>query len=235
MEAQMAHLGALARATRGGLLAGLAAVAGAAEQGPEAARIVEALRLGAGMVAADVGAGEGKFTAVLARGVGPSGRVFATEVEQEKLDEVKARMAGDGIDNVSTVLGDQLQTGLPAGCCDRILLRLVYHHFADPKAMQRSLWAALRPGGQIAVIDVPPKKSWPRVSGAPDRGGHGIEASELLAEMRGAGFELVAHHEQWPAEPESYCVVFRRPERAQATSSALPPEPPRIGLPEEGR
>jgi protein-L-isoaspartate O-methyltransferase len=220
MEAQMTHLMALARATGTSVLACVitAVVAGGAEQGTEAGRIVQALRLGAGMVAADVGAGEGKFTAVLARGVSPSGRVFATEVEQDKLDKLKARMTAEGIDNVSTVLGDQLQTGLPVGCCDRILLRLVYHHFADPRAMQRSLWAALRPGGQIAVIDVPPRKSWPRVAGAPDRGGHGIEASELLAEMRGAGFELVAHHEQWPAEPDSYCVVFRRPEWAPASS-----------------
>jgi protein-L-isoaspartate O-methyltransferase len=211
----MTDLGAFGRATRRGVLAGMAvaAVSGAAEQGTEAGRIVEALRLDAGMVAADVGAGEGTFTAALARAVFPSGRVFATEVDQGKLDEVKARMTAEGIDNVSTVLGDQLQTGLPAGCCDRILLRLVYHHFADPKAMRRSLWAALRPGGQIAVVDVPPRKSWPRVAGAPDRGGHGIEASELVAEMRDAGFELVAHHEEWPAEPDSYCVVFRRPER----------------------
>jgi predicted methyltransferase len=191
--------------------AALATVAGAADEGTEARRIVDALGLGAGMVAADVGAGEGKFTAALARGVGPSGRVYATEVTQGKLDEVQARMTADGIDNVATVLGDQQQTGLPAGCCDRILLRLVYHHFADPKAMRSSLWAALRPGGQIAVIDVPPKKSWPRVNGAPERGGHGIEPAELLAEMRGDGFEVVKHHEEWPAEDDSYCIVFRRP------------------------
>jgi len=58
---------------------------------------------------------------------------------------------------------------------------------ADPKAMQQSLWTALRPGG------------------------HGIEPADPLAEMRGAGFELVAHHEEWPAEDDSYCIVFRRP------------------------
>jgi ubiquinone/menaquinone biosynthesis C-methylase UbiE len=189
----------------------LAALALAAEPGPEERRIADTLRLGAGMVAADVGAGEGKFTTVLARGVGPSGRVYATEVTQDKLDEVMARMQADGIENVATVLGDQQHTGLPVGCCERILLRLVYHHFADPRAMQRSLWAALRPGGQIAVIDVPPKKSWPQVSGAVDRGGHGIEPADLLAEMRAAGFEVVAHHEDWPAETDSYCIVFRRP------------------------
>jgi predicted methyltransferase len=200
-----------ARARAALAAAALAAAAGAADGGTEARRIVDTLGLGAGMVAADVGAGEGQFTAALARGVGPSGLVYATEVAQDKLDEVKARMAADGIDNVATVLGDQQRTGLPAGCCDRILLRLVYHHFADPKAMRSSLWAALRPGGQIAVIDVPPKKGWPRVDGAPERGGHGIEPLELLAEMRGAGFEVAAHHEEWPAEDGSYCIVFRRP------------------------
>jgi ubiquinone/menaquinone biosynthesis C-methylase UbiE len=197
-------------------LLALGAVADASDARGEGQRIVEALRLAAGMTAADVGAGEGQFTGVLARGVGPAGRVFATEVEASKLDELKARMAAEGHDNVATVLGDQKQTGLPAGCCDRILLRLVYHHFADPAAMQRSLWDALRPGGQIAVIDVPPKKGWPQIAGAVDRGGHGIEAKDLVAEMRGAGFELVAHHEQWPAEDDSYCMVFRRPARGQA-------------------
>jgi predicted methyltransferase len=182
-----------------------------AESGGEAERIREVLGLEAGMVAADVGAGEGRYTGVLASGVGEAGRVYATEVEQAKLDQVKARMAADGHSNVATVLGDQQQTGLPVGCCDRILLRLVYHHFGDPAAMQRSLWAALRPGGRIAVIDVPPKQSWPRVPGAVDRGGHGIEPRDLLAEMQGAGFELVARYEDWPAETDSYCVVFRRP------------------------
>lgn len=207
----MTRLSACVRLARLAAPAAVAALALAAEPVDEGRRIVEVLELGVGMVAADVGAGEGKFTSVLARGVGASGRVYATEVEQGKLDEVKARMSADGIDNVATVLGDQRQTGLPAGCCDRILLRLVYHHFADPEAMQSDLLAALRPGGQIAVIDVPPKKGWPRVSGAPERGGHGIQPAELVAGMKAGGFELVAEHPDWPAETDSYCVVFRRP------------------------
>jgi predicted methyltransferase len=209
----VAHLEASLRLARRAALAvvALAVAAGASEHANEGRRVVEALGLGAGMVAADVGAGDGRFTGVLARTVGPSGRVYATEVADDKLDDVRSRMAADGIDNVTTVLGDQQKTGLAAGCCDRMLLRLVYHHFVDPPAMRRDLWAALRPGGQIAVIDVPPRKSWPAVEGAPDRGGHGIEAKDLLAEMRASGFEVVAQHEPWPAEDGSYCIVFRRP------------------------
>jgi predicted methyltransferase len=120
----MAKLGARARLARPCTLAAVAvaAVAVAAEPGLEARRIVEALRLGAGMVAADVGAGEGQFTGVLARRVGPSGRVYATEVAEDKLDEVKARMAADGIDNVSpcsaTSSGrDSRRAAATASCC----------------------------------------------------------------------------------------------------------------------
>ena len=82
------------------------------EKTSEGARILEVLKLAPGLVAADVGAGEGKFTSVLARGVGAAGRVYATEVEEKKLDEIKDRMAADGLDNVVTVLGDQQRTKL---------------------------------------------------------------------------------------------------------------------------
>src|SRR5262245_21626048 len=116
-----------------------------------------------------------------------------------------------GLRSASTVRGDQEGSGLPAGCCDAILLRLVYHHFTDPAAMRKSLWSALRPGGRIAVVEVPPQKGWRHLEGVPERGGHGIAATELIGDMRSSGFEVVTHHAVWPAENDAYCVVFRRP------------------------
>ena len=177
----------------------------------ESNRIVDALGLRSGMSAADVGAGEGRFTEALARAVGPAGQVYATEVEADKLEKVQQKAKADGLDNVRTVLGDQSGTGLPEGCCDAILLRMVYHHFTDPVAMRRSLWSALKPGGRVAVIDVPPHASWRKLEGVPERGGHGIPRAELVADMRSGGFTVVAQHEEWPGEDDSYCVVFQRP------------------------
>jgi SAM-dependent methyltransferase len=104
----------------------------------ESRQILSALALGAGMSVADVGAGEGRFTLDLARMVGSSGRVFATEVDQADLDKIAAKVSAERLANVELVLGDQQQTGLPQGCCDAILLRLVYHHFTEPSAMRRS-------------------------------------------------------------------------------------------------
>ncbi len=177
----------------------------------ERAGILEALALDSGMTVADVGAGDGRFSTVLAERVGPGGRVYATEIEQAKLDQIDGRAEDEGLDNVTTVLGGATTTGLPEGCCDAILLRLVYHHFTDPAPMRDSLWGALKPGGRIAVIDTRPQAHWPRLAGVPERGGHGIPIETLLEEMSASGFVVVKRHDAWPGDGDAYCVVFRKP------------------------
>jgi hypothetical protein len=77
--------------------------------------------------------------------------------------------------------------------------------------MRRSMWSALKAGGRIAVIDVPPQKGWRHLAGVPERGGHGIDMRELISDMTRSGFEVVSRDEDWPAEPDAYLVVFRRP------------------------
>jgi precorrin-6B methylase 2 len=189
----------------------------------EADKIVGALELRPGMSAADVGAGEGRFTTALARQVGAAGRIYATEVESDKLEKIQEKLKADGFHNVRTVLGDQSSTGLPEGCCDAILLRMVYHHFTHPQAMRRSLWSALKPGGRVVVVEVPPHASWRKLDGVPERGGHGIPAPELIADMRKEGFTVVEHHEEWPGEDDSYCVVFQRPTLTRAVPASSAP------------
>jgi SAM-dependent methyltransferase len=96
--------------------------------------------------------------------------------------------------------------GLPASCCDAIVLRRVYHHLTDPAAINVSLWRALRPGGLLAVIDIPP----PFFSG---RGGLGVPAQNVVDEVTASGFELRQLHSDWPGRGPlaSYCALFRKP------------------------
>ena len=107
---------------------------------PPAARASEAEQhrrrrsaLRPGQSVADVGAGEGDFTIALGRAVGPAGRVFATEVESDKLEKIQETVERRRLANVTVLRGEQAATGLPDGCCDAILLRIVYHHFTDPR------------------------------------------------------------------------------------------------------
>lgn len=176
--------------------------------GTEAQLIERVLGLRPGMTVADVGAGSGEFTTGLARAVGSTGRVYATEIEQRHLAAIDLRMQAAGHRNVITVLGTLRDAGLAEGCCDRILLRLVYHHFSEPAPMRDSLLRALRPGGRIAVVDLPPQPGWRTLPDTPDRGGHGIQPEVLRDEMLAAGWQLVERHDEWPGEPGAYCLVF---------------------------
>jgi SAM-dependent methyltransferase len=176
----------------------------------EADRIAEVLALQPGMWVADIGAGKGEWTKDLADRVGETGHVFSTEVDEDDVEEIRKITESAGLTNVTTLLGQADESGLPGECCDAILLRLVYHHFTDPPEMRRSLYRALRPGGLIAVIEIEPQPHWPELSDVPDRGGHGIPVEELIEEMISAGFEVVERHAPWEGQSDRYCVVFRR-------------------------
>src|SRR5215207_3297021 len=75
-----------------------------AEEAPS--RALRLLNVKTGEAVADVGAGSGYFTERLARLVGPTGRVYATDIQQGMLDLLRARMTRARIDNVTLILGD---------------------------------------------------------------------------------------------------------------------------------
>jgi predicted methyltransferase len=203
-------------ATVARLFAGVLAItqAGAAraeDVAAEARAIIEALSLRAGASIADVGAGDGDYTIPLARTVGPTGQVYATEIKKDLLAKLRKAAKQAGLKNVTTVLGGNQTTGLGPESCDAILLRKVYHHFVAPQAMNESLWRALKPGGLLAVIDYTTFMS-ERVEGVPEnRDGHGLAPEILIEETTAAGFELVTTIRPWMDEANVYCVLLRRP------------------------
>jgi tRNA A58 N-methylase Trm61 len=207
------------------LVAALLAAAGASAPSldSEETRTIAALGLRPGLCVADVGTGNGEWAERIAREVGETGHVYATEVDREKLPQVEARLNEDGLKNVTTVLGTQTDTGLPPGCCDAILLRMVYHHFTDPPRMRASLRSALRRGARLVIIDTEPQKNWRHLDGVPDRGGHGIKEEDLVREMTADGFEVVARHDDWAGDGDRYCVIFRRAEAHDRTEERRVP------------
>lgn len=173
----------------------------------ELAKLIETLDVDAGERIADIGAGDGEWSVELARAVGGSGRVYATEVDADKIGEIRERVGRENLENVEVVRGTQETTGLSDRCCDGILIRRVYHHFQNPRAMQESLRRALRDDGLLLIVDFGVKKSWSRPEGVPaSRDGHGIDRDLLVSEMKSAGFELVRDMD-W--EDGDYALLFR--------------------------
>lgn len=174
--------------------------------GRELPRLSQALALKAGMVVADVGAGKGELTLALAGEVGPGGGVFSTEIDPARLARLRETVARGSLGHVAVVEARSDDTGLPPGCCDAIVLRRVYHHLTDPARMNASLLQSLRPGGLLAVIDLPPPFSG-------HRGSLGISAQVVVDEVTRSGFELLQLIDDWPGRGPfaSYCAIFRKP------------------------
>ena len=181
----------------------------------EAPQLAELFALKPGMTVADVGAGGGAMSIALAKWLGPQGRVYATDVGAEHLAEIKAYVAQEAVPNVVVLQGAESSTNLPSECCDAIFLRDVYHHLTRPKEFNVSLLASLRRGGHLAVLDFeaePGSKVPPGVSS--DRGGHGIPASILVAEVTGAGFRHVKTVSRWPPDDvrsRLFLEMFEKP------------------------
>ena len=175
------------------------------DEGGEMARLHEVLALDKGKVVADVGAGKGGLTFALAKVVS-EGRVFSTEIDPARLRRLQEAVLAAKLANVTVVEAHSSETGLPANCCDAIVLRRVYHHLTDPSGLNAGLLRALRPGGVLAVVDFPP----PFFLG---RGRFGVPAESVTTEVKAGGFELVRLIDAWPGRGPlaSYCALFRKP------------------------
>ena len=161
----------------------------------------------AGAVVADIGAGDGKYTFAAGERVGAAGKVFATEIDTQKLAELKREIGRRKLTNIVVVESKVAETNLPAGCCDVIFLRRVYHHLTKPAEFDASLVRSLKPGGRLAIIDFAPRAGLEPVEGVPsDRGGHGIPEKIVIEELTAAGLKVEKTVEDWPEG--DYCVVF---------------------------
>jgi ubiquinone/menaquinone biosynthesis C-methylase UbiE len=177
----------------------------------DASRLTEVLRVSPGQVLADIGAGpEALLTIPMAKAVGPSGKVYATDVAQ-MLGRVRETIENLGTMNVELVEGQAASTNFPDNCCDGIFIRNVYHHFADPPTMNASLWRSLKPGARLAVIDFRPQgceASSPAGRDAGDQ--HGVSPETVSRELVQAGFALVSSEDR----PDRwFMVVVEKAER----------------------
>jgi ubiquinone/menaquinone biosynthesis C-methylase UbiE len=177
------------------------------DQRAEITRLAELTHWKAGTIVADVGAGDGTYSFVTAQKVGPSGRVYATEIDMEKLKNLRAEATKRKLENIIIVEGTADDTKLPSSCCDTIFLRHVYHHLTQPQEFDRNLVRSLKLGAYLAIIDFPPSPNLAPVEGVPkNRGGHGIPEKVMVEELTTAGLQVEKVIDDWSAH--DYCVIF---------------------------
>jgi len=178
----------------------------------EAQTVMDLAKIEPGMTVADIGAGEGYYTVRLADRVGDSGRVLAEDIAIGAIRKLGARVERDRLDNVSIKLGTPEDPKLPAGSFDRIFLVHMYHEVTEPYAFLWNLYPALKPGGQVVVVDVDRPTDQ-----------HGIPPGLLMCEFEAVGYRLTQFHRK--PEIAGYYAQFEaggvRPEPSQIVPCRL--------------
>jgi SAM-dependent methyltransferase len=163
------------------------------EEAPDVALSV--LKIEKGAAVADIGAGSGFITERLAARVGPSGRVFANDVQPQMLEMLAKRLARKKIGNVTLVQGNLDDPRLPPASVDLEIMVDVYHEFSQPQAMLRHLREALKPGGRMVLLEY--RKEDPSI---PIRPEHKMSVAEAKLEVESEGFTLSKVDESLPRQ-----------------------------------
>lgn len=166
-------------------------------------RIMATLALREGERVADVGAGSGYFTLPVAAAVGPTGKVWATDIRQEMLDHIAGRLREAGLNNVELALVTPDDPQLPPGGVDTILMVDVFHYIRERTAYGRKLRDALAPGGRLVVIDFRYDPDAVREFAPPPE--QQVARETLDADLAAAGFRVREAHDFLP---EQYFVVY---------------------------
>jgi ubiquinone/menaquinone biosynthesis C-methylase UbiE len=168
--------------------------------------VVENMKLRQTDVVADIGAGTGYFTFRISPVVS-QGKIYAVDIQPEMLAIIEERKKRLKADNVITVLGTELDTRLPVGAVDAVLLVDAYHEFSYPREMMKSIIGSLRPGGRVIQIeyrgedpDVPIKRL------------HKMTVAQARKEMSAVG---LVWRETKDFLPQQHFIIFEKPKPGQ--------------------
>ena len=165
-------------------------------------RAIDALSIPKGSTVADIGAGSGYMTALLARKVGPAGKVYANDIQARMLDLLRRYIAQQKLTNVEPVLGAIDDPKLPADAIDLALMVDVYHEFSEPQKMLRGIRTALKADGRMALIEY--RGEDPSVPIKPE---HKMTVAQVRAEIEPEGFRFIKTIEVLPIQ---HILIFMK-------------------------
>jgi len=165
--------------------------------------LLNALDLKSGDVVADVGAGSGYFSWRMAQKVGPTGKIFATDIQPEMLELLMAQMRKRNVENiVEPILGTVQDPKLPANSTDLILLVDVYHELDFPFEMTRAMIKGLKPGGRLVLVEY--RGEDPAV---PIKKLHKMTTAQVKKEM---AVHPLTFDRQIDVLPQQHILIFRK-------------------------
>ena len=102
---------------------------------------------------ADVGCHEGYFTFHLSKQVGEDGQVYAVDVSEYRLDNLKEHLKERKTTNVKVILGDYDNPKLPKETLDVVMVMDTYHEMEEYMEILDHIKKALKPGGRLLILE----------------------------------------------------------------------------------
>lgn len=156
----------------------------------KAGELIGFLKLKPGSQVADVGCHEGYLTVKLASVVGPSGKVFAVDIEEPKLDRLRQYLDDRKLHQVIPVLGDEDNPKLGTGILDAVIILDTYHEMDQHDRVLKHIHEALKPGGRLVLCEAIAESRRESTREEQERK-HELGLSFALNDVRKAGFTVV--------------------------------------------
>jgi len=171
-----------------------------AEEEPDLA--LRLLQVAKGATVADIGAGSGYMTIRLAKLVGPTGRVYANDIQQGMLDLLRQNVTKAGLSNVTPVLGTFDDPRLPPNAIDLAIMVDVYHELSQPQRMLRRIRESLKTDGRLVLFEY--RAEDPAVPILPL---HKMTKAQAKLELEAEGYAQVRVFDDLPRQ---HLLVFTR-------------------------
>ena len=136
---------------------------------------------------ADIGAGTGYFSLPLAQAVGPQGKIYAVDAQEEMLSLLRQKLDEAALINVELIHAEADSTSIPTSSCNLFFIANVWHELDDHTAVLRESSRVFKAGGQVAILDW--RTDVDPVTGPPLE--HRLDSSHAVALLRSAGFQDV--------------------------------------------
>ena len=169
------------------------------EQEENVSKLILNMRIKSDDIIADIGAGSG-YHAFRIAPIAKNGLVYAVDIQTEMLMTIEKNKEFSEIKNIETILGTEKSVQLPKNSVDKILMVDVYHEFSFPVEMITSIKNALKPNGQLFLIEY--RGEDPLV---PIKTIHKMTEQQALKEMESAGFKLKENIDNLPWQ---HCMIF---------------------------
>lgn len=156
--------------------------------------LLKALNLKPTDVVADIGAGTGFFTFLMAPQLF-KGKVMAVDIQPEMIEYLNEGKVRRKVTNVQPVLGTESDPKLPANSIDMAIMIDAYHEFSYPREMINHIVSALKPGGRVVLVEYRAEDPTVQIKEL-----HKLSVVQATKEMKAAGLKLLKNDDRLPQQ-----------------------------------